>query len=319
MNISSISYDGPTGGALPTLQYVRAVNVPNIFVSKGYTYLPINNRTLFVATSCKLDLCAQLVDIHVRDAAYTENLKQIFCDGTYPRTSDVYSRYDNRTQYRLSPPWKSKDLDGSSHLTVSVWSHLAVVQFLTGLFDGYSVLSTGYGPTIALNPTESKYYATVDVLQAMYSGDMSRCVPGEDHLVCAATSVTKALTKSLRDSEYVTHGAGRPIRNGLTNGIVAAGDTNIVAIFVRINWWWLTLPVLVWALGAVTLLGTVLKSRQADVPGWRDSLLPLLLLYRDSDGTGDLPADFRANRSWDEWAEKVKVGLSVRKEFAALE
>jgi hypothetical protein len=205
-------------------------------------------------------------------------------------------------------------------LTVGVWSYLAIYEFLSQLFNGYTILNFGAAPTVSLQTPDdrSAYFATKDILQAIYKGDVSRCNDNIDPLICAATNVAKAMTKSFRDSAYVNYGAGKQPEAGKSNGNIASGDTFIVATFVRIDWWWLTLSVVVWILSAVTVAGTVWRSRVADVPGWRDNLLPLLLLYDDKGEAEHRPTNVRSNQAWEEWAEDTVVQLSVDRDSATL-
>jgi hypothetical protein len=184
-------------------------------------------------------------------------------------------------------------------------------MFLSELFEGYTVLETGISPLIGIKSANSvPRFATWDVLQALESGQMSQCRNGTDHLVCAATNVAKALTKSLRDSAYVVYGAGTPLGSGTSNGNVAAGDALVTSTFIRIDWAWMALPGLVWVLGVVSLTGTVWRSKKAGVPTWRDNLLPLLTLYNGG-GEEAGPADVRSNKGWEQWAEKQSARLVV--------
>jgi hypothetical protein len=49
--------------------------------------------------------------------------------------------------------------------------------------------------------------------------------------------------------------------------------------YVAVHWQWIALPILVWLLGIITLVGTILKSRRAVVPTWKNNVMPLLFIY----------------------------------------
>lgn len=49
--------------------------------------------------------------------------------------------------------------------------------------------------------------------------------------------------------------------------------------YAAVHWQWITLPVLVWLLGVITMVATVLKSRSAVVPTWENNVMPLLFIY----------------------------------------
>ena len=320
INVSYTSSDEDVATSTwPVIQYVRALHVENIFASSGYSYLPINNKTSFVATACSFDICAQLLDISVHGTEYTETQKQVFCNGTYPSTRESFGRFENTTHYLLSPRWDSDNANPTTNLAMGLWAYRAVSQFLEGLFDGYTMLQTGSAPAAGINPTwEGDWYATYDVLQAIYNGDLSGCKQGEDYLTCGMRNTAKAITKSLRDSAYMSSEAQRSVPSRQSNDAVAAGDTFIVATFVRIHWWWLVLPALVWILSAVTLVGTVWKSTKTSMPGWRDNLLPLTMLYRGTRGSADKSDDLYSNQAWEQWAKNVHVALHVDKDHVAL-
>jgi hypothetical protein len=50
--------------------------------------------------------------------------------------------------------------------------------------------------------------------------------------------------------------------------------------YIRVDWPWFALPVAIWFLSLVTVLAAMWKSR--GVPLWRDSALPLVLLYGEN-------------------------------------
>lgn len=78
------------------------------------------------------------------------------------------------------------------------------------------------------------------------------------------------MSKSIWDTPYMNHG---------TEGAnMAIGETFVSLTFIRINWGWLAFPVAIWVLSVATLLGTVWKTRRAQVHTCRNSPLPLVFL-----------------------------------------
>jgi hypothetical protein len=63
-------------------------------VEQGYTYLPITNATKFVATTCSFQICARRLDVSIKDAEYHEQVKDTFCNGSYPQTENTWYRLD---------------------------------------------------------------------------------------------------------------------------------------------------------------------------------------------------------------------------------
>ena len=90
------------------------------------------------------------------------------------------------------------------------------------------------------------------------------------------------------------------------------------ATFVRVEWYWITLPVAVWGIGIVVWLGVVVQSRRLRIPVWRENVLPLLFLYRDGNdrlgmeaGEGGVVGGKDSNANWvyREAAGRVNVRL----------
>ena len=66
---------------------------------------------------------------------------------------------------------------------------------------------------------------------------------------------------------------------------VAIGKLFVTTTFLRVEWIWLSLPVVIWAISVVVWLGAMWKSRRVSAPLWRDNVLPLLFILPESEGT----------------------------------
>ena len=69
------------------------------------------------------------------------------------------------------------------------------------------------------------------------------------------------------------------------------GKAYVATTFVKIDWVWLSLPVLVWVLSFVVWLGTMWQSRRVGAPMWRDNVLPLLWMSPENEGAIRVPLD----------------------------
>lgn len=81
-------------------------------------------------------------------------------------------------------------------------------------------------------------------------------------------NVAEAMSKAIRD-------------NVSPSNVTTAGQAMSARTHISIHWQWIILPVLVWLLGLVTLVGTIWKTRTAGIPTWKNETMPLLSLYRD--------------------------------------
>jgi hypothetical protein len=73
--------------------------------------------------------------------------------------------------------------------------------------------------------------------------------------------------------------------NGPRMPDVAIGKVFVKTTFLRVEWIWLSLPVVVWTISLIVLLGAMWKSRRASAPLWRDNVLPLLFILPESEET----------------------------------
>jgi hypothetical protein len=73
-------------------------------VEQGYTPLPITNATQFVATTCSFRICARRLDVSIKDAEYHEQVRDTFCNGSYPQTENTWYRLDVSTMYGNDGP-----------------------------------------------------------------------------------------------------------------------------------------------------------------------------------------------------------------------
>jgi hypothetical protein len=135
--------------------------------------------------------------------------------------------------------------------------------------------------------------AAVDTTQAVFQGNISGCADSDDHLSCGVENMAKAMTKSFRDS----------------SANVTYGETQIVISYVRINWFWFSLPLSVWAMAAVLWTSTVIHTRRMRVSAWANSILPLLFLYRGDIRKGEVGQQGCSNADYLRRSERIAVKL----------
>lgn len=275
-NVSPLVYKNHT---FPLIQSIKALyNDTNQNLG-----IELTNETHFIATECSLAPCVRSVQVSVIRSIYNESTP-IYWLELENSTADSNSRMP----VTMNPPWDS-DLgvqEGQS-FGIDFYALDALNLHITTLFSGKVHVGSD---ALFLDASMA------DILQAIFYGDFADCDNPSDKVGCAVNNVAKAMSKSFWDTPYMNY--------GIQGAHMAIGETFVSLTFVRIQWGWLAFPVAIWVLSVITLLGTVWKTRRAQVQTWRNSLLPLVLLHFDE--------DHGATRSYD----ISNAGLSTRaKEF----
>lgn len=199
----------------------------------------------------------------------------------------------------MVPEWDDRSLlgragGGVGNFTLFLKSQETIVRFRKSLFSGevYSGMKS-----LVFRRTNDQLdtsYATADVMEALLLGNITGCADVQNNrFSCAMHNVADAFSKSFRDQAYINSGAEM--------ADMALGHKQVNATIVHVRWQWLTLPVLVWILGAATWLGAEWKSRRAKLHKWSDNPLSLLFLYRErqgGDGDGSQGADAVQGIGW---------------------
>lgn len=311
---------------LPNISYIIAMDTPNTFTSAVTPEYPVNPNGSFAAATCSLELCVQQLDISVRESVYSESQKRVSCNGTYPPADFNGQNLSSPLYiYNLSNPYNDElyqqtfAVNGTAFTTISWFLHgLFRGSVHAGISDDSSSNSFSVGP----KSTDGTNYATADILQSIWYGNLSGCGLEDDRLTCAFNNTAAAITKSLRDSAFVMQGVRmdsqaaniqNPIHDSLAFGIIWNTRT-----YVRISWYWLILPVLVWVLSVVTWLGTAWKTRRAKVPSWDNNPLPLLFLRQPQTRQRFAPENEVSNDGCEVWASNIDAQLHVEKRKAFL-
>ncbi|KAL4742967.1 hypothetical protein BDV11DRAFT_216176 [Aspergillus similis] len=266
---------------LPVIQRIEArAAVPE---AGHYMAQDIRDDGRYVATECALELVVRSVQAQVRGSVYSESVLAEW-DGV-----DVwYDEEQSANGSSLVPEWDDRSLLGGAgggigNFTLFPKSQATIIQFLEPLFSGE--VYSGMTSLIfrASDDQLSTSYATADVMEALLLGNITNCADVQSNrFSCAMHNVAGALSKSFRDQAYINSGAEM--------ADMALGHTQVNATIVHVRWQWLTLPVLVWMLGAATWSGAEWKTRRGKLYKWSDNPLPLLFLYRegqnaDADGS----------------------------------
>lgn len=103
-----------------------------------------------------------------------------------------------------------------------------------------------------------------------------------DSVGCAVDRAARSITKSMRDSVWNSHpGSHGLIFLKFEDARLTKGVGYSTFTYVRITWYWLALPAVLWMLSVVILLGTAWKSKRAGITLWRTSPLAMVFMGLD--------------------------------------
>ncbi|KAJ5368535.1 uncharacterized protein N7496_008295 [Penicillium cataractarum] len=219
------------------------------------------NTTQWQAMECVLQPIVRRVRPYVTQGVYHEETLSVWTDGSIDKNSSAYV---------LRPTWGPEM--GIAHNTtfkLSSTAALAMDEFFHGFFAGTVQTSL---QSISFIRTEYFEYASADFMQAITVSNITGCTAtGAERFRCAMENGAAAISKTFRDSASSS--------SGTDGNATTAGQAMSNVTYVVVHWQWIALPALVWLLGIVTLVGTMMKSRRAVVPMWKNDVMPLLFVY----------------------------------------
>ncbi|GFF85998.1 hypothetical protein IFM60648_07555 [Aspergillus lentulus] len=267
-----------------TLSPIQFIAARGITSERGGTIPDIDRDTKWEAIECSIEPVVQSIRARVEDNIYSEDVL-----ATWVQSNLIAVR-------RIFKPNWGPELGASpaQNFSVHVTAGSAIDYFLKTTFNGgfdEDAFASYYAPS-------RMDYAGSDVIEALATGNVSGCShDAVDKFNCSMHNVAAAISKSFRDSAYISAGSDPD------KAQMAAGRVMRTMTYVAVQWQWIVLPVLVWLLGVVTLVGTVWKTRRAGAPKWRNDPLPLLFLYREEKNDGV------SNRDINQRADSLKVKL----------
>ncbi|KAL4893169.1 Mus7/MMS22 family-domain-containing protein [Aspergillus ambiguus] len=279
-----------TNATLPVIQRIEAVVASS---EDGWTVAQeVRDNPIYVATECSLEPIVRSIKASVNSSVYHETV--------LAEWSNVEVWYDRP----LVPDWnESLGVYPGQNFTLSSKSQATITQFMKSLFSGNAYAST---LNLEFSTIGLELHATPDVMEAFMYGNITGCADIErDRFGCAMRNVADAMSKSFRDQAYV---------NAETD--MLAGHTQVNATIVHIHWQWLTLPLLVWLLSAVTWLGTEWKTRRGKLQKWSDNPLPLLFLYRSVEESETDEVQGVSGQAYERRAKSIHVQLYTNEEQA---
>jgi hypothetical protein len=290
-----------TNATLPVIQRIEAVVASG---EEGWNMASaIREDARYVATECSLEPIVRSVKASVNSSVYSETVL-----AEWTKVEVWHDSQNSGDGHSLIPNWnESLGIHPGQNFTLFPRSHATITLFMKSLFSGDAYASM---MRLIFRPIEAEYgsSATADVMEAFMYGNVTGCAVTEnDRFGCAMRNVADAMSKSFRDQAYINNGP---------EADMAVGYTQVNATIIHVRWQWLTLPLLVWLLSAVTWLGTEWKTRRGKLQKWSDNPLPLLFLYRGEDSRTD-EAQELSGQAYERRAKSIHTQLYTRENRAA--
>jgi len=317
--------------ALGYVQSIFAVDPSAVdrFSPNITAYTSSNNSNIY-AHECALYACVQAI-----------NTTATTFSGNDPKSYNPVSEYTLKeyTDYTIDesgnmvfPPVPQEDVDrmnisnGNTSFTISAPSVNLLRTMITRIFQGY--VSTDSNSTTFLydrdgvnNTDESN---SADYIQSIFSNsahdnlNSGLCrtpeevgahwvAGGNGDVACAAKNVAKAMSNGFRSATW----SGREY-------LVINGNTTYATSWVRVTWFWLFVPVLLWLLSLTILIGTALKTRRAGVRTWRTNPLPMVFLEVSDEQRRQVGEHDMTEQGLAQKAKALKVRLQLDNNQARL-
>ncbi|OJZ83718.1 hypothetical protein ASPFODRAFT_35189 [Aspergillus luchuensis CBS 106.47] len=236
-----------------------------------------SNSTQWEATECSLEPIVRSFRPKIFHNHYSDKTQAIWIQHNMTTTYNVHQS----AGFNFTPESWGPDLgvhQNPQSFILSGDARKSIFYFLTAIFSGQATRSA---TELFFDPLDASWYAASDTLQALAVANISGCSEIlSERLSCAMDNVAAAMSKTFRDAAYVADPA---------SAAMTTGSAKVSEVYIVVYWAYLALPVLVWTLGAILVLGTLWKTRRARVPVWKNDTLPLLFLYRNQDEGMDLP------------------------------
>lgn len=263
----------------------------------------VNKSTPLVASECALTPCVRIYNSTVTNGRYTEKL-----------IGDPFIGYivDPETEDSIVPLDVDHDLGiWAENYTIPYNTNHGMAFYVTDLLNGnvgtqgdtdyeYESSSAGQG--------QATDTPTADIMQAIFLGNYSGCATPENGNICAMENLAEGMTKAIRD--YA----------GTQNSLLTEGHVFVPMTFVQANWVWICLPVLIWVLGLVLLVGTAIKTRKAGLWAWGLNPLAVIFLGFDAKARQQMNDDHgMSEKGLQRKADDLKVRLRVNHREAVME
>ena len=240
----------------------------------------------------------------------------LYVSGEWMEVDEGMSGGDAGTYINVDSAGAEEGIYRGEHFFINPWSFEAVRSYLNTTLRGYvKWLPDPQGQTSELRgesdwENTGAYGPAETTMELIFNNSVQGTWTGwacnnsdwtSGDVACGMANLAQGITNGMRAAKWQEiKRVPPPIVEGLTY---------IPTEICHVQWQWLSVPIAVWILGLVLLVGTILKTRKARIRAWRTSPLAMLLLSLDADGISHL-------RDWqkmgDEQLKEVSASLKIR-------
>ena len=234
--------------------------------------LPFRNNTKLEATECVMQPCVLSLTASVSKGEYSEKVLD-----TYMQSPDANHTCGFDV---MRPPWGPEE--GMQPNETFGFVHQQICSAALALPDtliaGKVSVSTLYNNSFVSSEGGLCGGENGDGVEVIFNTQITAsthpyCAEPRNAFSCVFQSMARGVAKGVRDTSYYF------TNSNATNW--ALGETLTTAVFIQVQWWWISLPLTVWLLSLITLGGAMWETRRAGWPLWRDDPLPLVFMRRD--------------------------------------
>ena len=310
--------------ALGYIQSIFAVDPSAVdrFSSNITAYVPSNNSNIY-AHECALYACVQVINTTATtfSGSNTKNYNPIselilkeYTDSTIDESGNM-----------VFAPIPEEDIKamnisyGNSTFIMPAASANLLGTMIARIFQGYVTTDSNstnfqYDRDGTNNTDDSN---SADYIQSIFTnsahenmnsglcygpqgGDSHFVAGGHGDVSCTVKNVAKAMSNGFRSAAW----SGREL-------LVLNGYTQYATSWVRVTWFWLFVPVLLWLLSLTILIGTAVKTRRAGVRTWRTNPLPMVFLEMSDEQRRQVEDHDMTEQGLAQKAKALKVKLHL--------
>jgi len=253
-------------------------------------------------------------DLYSWDAVFSEEAGEVYAQPRKTNGGDII----------LTPPANSETKAGEGKFkdfTIASASFQALRNYVDSILPGYVAVA---------NNTQRTYVSTMDnslITRAIYGYPFGCSLNNQsfaDTAACHAIHISTAISTSIRNAPYLEWARNNPMVDNFESDFVVEGALYAYLPTVIISWYWVLVPVILWALALVFLLGVIYRTRRSKTQTWRTNPLPVVFLdidAREDDRNGKQGGkEFGlTTNGFVEKAEQLRVRLRVDKKVKLIE
>jgi hypothetical protein len=303
------------------VQSIFAVNDVAVdeFSQNITAYVPINGSYIH-GHECALYACVQVINTTATTFSTSADPKNY--NPVSENTLKEYTDFSvDESGNMVFSPIPQDDIEsmkinnGNSTFTLSATSMSLLGTAINRIFQGYVSTDTnstsfqydrdGIGNT---DDSNSADYIQSIFFNSVHSNPSSGLCPWPGHshwaagangdVSCTVKNVAKGISNGIRSAAW----SGREL-------LFIPGSAQYATSWVRVSWFWLFVPVLLWLLSLTILVGTALKTRRAGVRTWRTNPLPMVFLEMSDEQRREVMEHDMTEQGLAQKAKALKVKL----------